>query len=134
MSQEARVEEFLDELMHYGVLGMRWGKRKSSDSSGDSSASAPRKPKIRTADIKEARKRQDVRVREFEEAAADYYTSRSAKGEAFAERTMRNKEWELFNNPDVAVANRMTAGEKWTTAFFVGAPVVVAALAGSGKL
>lgn len=118
-----------DFIKHYGKKGMRWGVRKSEDSSGGSSSgrsAKPRKPK--SADIKEARKRQLSRVRDFEEKSAAYYTSRSAKGEAFAERTMRNAEWDLYNNPDAAVANRMTAGEKWLTGALFAAPVVLTAL------
>lgn len=119
-----------DFIKHYGKKGMRWGVRKSEDSSGGSSK--PRRPK--NADIKAARSRQDDRVRDFQEKSAAYYTSRSSKGEAFAERTMRNAEWDLFNNPDVAVAGRMTTGEKWVTGFFVAAPVVVAALSTAARV
>ena len=35
-----------NELMHYGVLGMKWGHRKSKSSSNAKSVSNPHKKKI----------------------------------------------------------------------------------------
>lgn len=126
------VEEILarsgikdDSLQHFGVKGMRWGIRKAEDSADGSSAKPKKSTKPTNADIKSARERQKTRAREFEEASAEYYTSRTAKGEAAAERLMRNKEWELYNGPDRDIADRMTTGEKVVTGIFAGAPIAI---------
>lgn len=119
MTQE--VDTFLE---HFGVKGMRWGVRRG-DSGDSSSASKPKKAKVTSRDIKDARKRQDDRLRDFQEKSADYYTSRSSKGEALAERKMRNAEWDLYNNPDAKTANRFTTGEKWATAAIIGLPAAI---------
>lgn len=102
-------------LAHYGVAGMRWGKRK-----GSSKESGSKKPKATSQEILEARYRQQLRLQKAQEAQGDFIVARTNKGKDKAEKIMRQREKELFNNPDAEIANKMTKGEKWTTGVLAG--------------
>ena len=60
-----------DELMHFGVKGMRWGVRKARPSSGTSGGKKPTKAKLTRAQKKEIRARDTTTTTKVEEAAAN---------------------------------------------------------------
>ena len=103
-----------DFLSHYGVQGMKWGKRKG----GSGGASSARKSKPSSDDILGARRAQAARLRNLQEAEGDFYVARTAKGQDKAEKIMRRLEKDFYTNPDAATAARMTKSEK------VGAGIV----------
>jgi hypothetical protein len=102
------AEEF---LAHHGVVGMKWGKHKAKS---DSSSGGSRKERRQANDSKihEARRAQSARLRKLQEAEGDFYVARTAKGQDKAEKIMRQREKDLFTNPDAATANKFTTGEK----------------------
>lgn len=122
-----------DEIKHYGVPGMKWGKRKAASSntgssSGPSSNSAPRAQERGAAraarkaareknnqEINEARLRQREREVELERQAFKTYAANGEKAIAAATRKYERMEANLLENPDAATAAKLTTGEKWAT-------------------
>lgn len=112
-----------DFLQHYGVRGMKWGKRNGSRSSGGGSG---KKSKPTTYDILAARQAQGARLRKLQEAEGDFYVARTAKGQDKAEKIMRQREKDFFTNPDAAMAAKMTKGEKVVTGIAYGMTAAMA--------
>lgn len=119
MIENEKDKPSLDELMHYGVKGMRWGHRKSG---------------ISSADIKDARARTAVRVREVNKAHTAIYKTKNDKDEKKAVQTYDKKRMEYLKNPDRATAQRLTTGEKFAIGLLgisgVGTPAAAGVLAG----
>jgi hypothetical protein len=95
-----------DALVHYGVLGMKWGKSRAKASSGQ---------------IHDARDRQMSRVEVVGDAkkalVKDSRTrlksGRAAEGpSAKLKKNLDDAEKDFLDNPDRAIAVRMTRGEK----------------------
>lgn len=110
-----------DVLAHYGVAGMKWGKHKG---------------KPTTADIHQARYRQGLRLQKAQEAQGDFIVARTNKGKDKAEKIMRQREKEYFNNPDAALANKLTKGEKWAVGLTygsLGAMAITAVISGAAR-
>ncbi|QED11513.1 membrane protein [Arthrobacter phage Qui] len=118
MSETA--EEF---LAHYGVQGMKWGKHKAK-SDRSSGGSRKEQRQANNAKIHDARRAQAARLRKLQEAEGDFYVARTAKGQDKAEKIMRQREKDLFNNPDAETAAKLTSGEKW----YVGVSYGLAAI------
>jgi len=110
-----------DALLHYGVLGMKWGKSRARGS---------------TVQIKQAHARDEaakVAIRK-----ADTNAARTADAGERAIKNMKVKEMKVarLNNPDRVLAARMTRGEKAAVLVvgkftFVGLPIAVGAIAGT---
>lgn len=92
--------EIEDHLAHYGVPGMKWGKRKVAES------------KARNASIDGARARQAGRKAEVRALTAKRITERSEKGKAKLDRAIADKNFEIDNNPDSKAAKQLKTGEK----------------------
>lgn len=104
----------LEELMHYGVLGMKWGQRK----------------KASREDIYKARARMQVRQGNF--AVADVKTraakrqyGKNSKEYAAAKKRQDDMEREFNKDPARAIAVRMTRGEKALSVLLAGPFAVI---------
>jgi len=101
-----------DFLAHYGVPGMKWGKR--------SGGSRKETRQAKNAKIHGARRAQEARLRNLQEAEGDFYVARTNKGKDKAEKIMRKREKDFFTNPDAKTAAKLTSGEKWAVGLTYG--------------
>ena len=101
-----------DFLVHYGVPGMKWGKR--------SGGSRKETRQAKNAKIHGARRAQEARLRNLQEAEGDFYVARTNKGKDKAEKIMRKREKDFFTNPDAKTAAKLTSGEKWAVGLTYG--------------
>jgi hypothetical protein len=110
-------------LEHQGVKGMKWGKHTAKSDPGGTGKNG----KVTSGDIHLARFKQEARFRKLQEAQGDFFVARTAKGQDKAEKIMRKHEKAFFNNPDAAMAARMTKGEKIVTGVIYGLAAVTIA-------
>lgn len=95
----------LDDLMHYGVLGMKWGQRR----------------KATGGQIREARRRLDAKRSEYRRADDKAAAARPGSREArVANAKVKRLEKEFKDDPDRAIAIRMTRGEKVASVLLLG--------------
>jgi len=95
----------LEELMHFGVKGMRWGERKA--------------PKPTTADIHAARGRHNDRINQLHTLNAQSVGASQAKRRQLAQKVSKIAD-EGLKSGDVSVASRATTGEKVVAALLSG--------------
>ena len=94
-----------EELAHYGVLGMKWGHRKTAT----------------TADIHAARRRIATKQQEHHELqTVRSHTTPGSKARAKADRDLETFTKNFKNDPARVIAVRMTRGEKIITALLAG--------------
>lgn len=124
-----RAEDFLE---HFGVKGMKWGVKKSEG--GGTGFQGPAKSKPTKADILEARNNISSQARAAENKYYEKvgqtdarYAANKLKDPATA-KAVRDKGYkkameqldkdygQIDKDPDAAIANKMTTGEKWATA------------------
>lgn len=98
------------EFYHYGVPGMKWGKRKAARVAAKTAKREARDEEDRQ--IMAARIRNDKRIANLQNKAAATYTATSAKGRKLAEEAYNKAEARMFSHPDAATSMRMTSGEK----------------------
>lgn len=105
----------LNELSHYGVLGMKWGHRRKA--TGAEIRQARRNVRKQEAGI-------DVQIDKV--AAAKQGSAQRAR----EMRTLKNMNAAMLKNPDRVIAARMTRGEKIATLLVtgVGGPTGLAGL------
>lgn len=89
-----------DYLEHYGVPGMKWGKRKAAAI------------KANNQSIHDSRARQSLRKSEISSLTAQRISATSSKGKSQLDKKLADKHFELKNNPDFMNASRLTSGEK----------------------
>ena len=122
------MEDEAESLYHYGVKGMRWGKRKAQDAPKPVSARKERDNAIKTA-------RKDWQSKEDEVTVAfAKYKSLKPGGAAHkrAEEVVMQKQGEYMRN--VATASQSTSGEKWVAAIGIAlAGVSMASVIGGSR-
>lgn len=120
MSDTIGDGSYEDYLAHYGVKGMRWGKRNASSSSGNG-GTPKQTSKERTAEIKAARKRiveRDANYRLATQQSQIGVTAKDRqKGRDKASKIVR----ELEESGDIDMAGKYTRGEKIAVGLLYGA-------------
>jgi len=89
----------LEELRHYGVMGMKWGRTRASASGSD---------------IRRARRNFDVKAGDYRDARkqARKTTKRGSAEREAANKKVADMRTSLLKDPDRATAVRITNGEK----------------------
>lgn len=122
MYDDEDVEDF---LAHYGVKGMKWGKRKAAR------AEAKAARKQRNEDIMNARARVASRQAKLDAALLDASYAQSPEIQKKANRLVTKYTSELVNNmDDLKTSEKLTTGEKWASGLAIGLSAV--AIAGYG--
>lgn len=114
-----------DLLIHFGVKGMKWGRRKARDDGGSGSGgSAPKvkKKKLTSNDIREARAQHQARVAELYRADQQLRTATTQKGKDIALRQVDKMAQQIAKSDDARIANKMTRGEK-VAALVIAGPI-----------
>lgn len=122
-------ESTVDELLHYGVKGMRWGVRRSEaeltrararkEALREARASTKYdlkgvKGQAKTAIIKDARQAQQQRHKEIVDAKRELRKNRKTlteEGKAAAKKHISDLEYEFITNPDRHTSARLTKGD-----------------------
>lgn len=111
-----------DSLTHFGVKGMRWGKRSSSGGSDK----APSKGKQRDTAIKEARSNLSDSGRKAINAEEKYYAAKTDRSRKIAEKALDKAGTEYMST--LATSMQKTRGEKITAGLAITG-VAIATLA-----
>jgi hypothetical protein len=105
----------LDELMHYGVLGMKWGQRKKGGGK----------------EIRKARRNlrgERRKLNSVEEARRE--APKGSEARTKLDKKLNTLQREYNKNPDRVLANRLTRGEKLASVLLLG-PVGLVAIGGT---
>lgn len=95
----------IKDLEHFGVLGMKWGHRKTGT----------------TAEIEGARRRMDARRRQRDDAEDRRdLAPRGSKAAATADKKFQELSKKLDEDPDRVLAARLTRGEKVASLLLTG--------------
>ena len=118
------MEDEVESLYHYGVKGMRWGKRKAQDAPKPVSAR-----KARDVETKAARKTAKVQMKTGNALYAKYRKMNPDDPEYEKTKALLTKyEDEYVSNQKIAT--RITTGEAWVTSVLsvgvVGAGIALA--------
>jgi hypothetical protein len=110
----------MSELQHFGVKGMKWGVHNVADAVSEKTGmQITGRQKATGKQIKAARKRLEgqskVYKREFRKYDKLADTSTQKKQ---LEASLRKREQAYLKSPDRVIANRLTTGEKFLTAYF----------------
>ena len=113
------VKPSLDELMHFGVLGMKWGHTRAK-ATGDQ--------------IRAARVATRKQVNKINTQRANFATAAKGTPKRDNEKVKLDVLEKIYKkNPERVVATRMTRGEK-IVGVLLGGPLGLAAIAGSSAV
>ena len=103
-------------IMHYGVPGMRWGKRGAAAKGGSGEPSKREAKKAARAErdksIETARSNMQEKTKELDRAAAATYTAKTETGRRRAEAQYDRLERDFFESPDFQTSLQATRGEQ----------------------
>lgn len=104
MTGNAREDDG-DHLAHYGKKGMKWGVRR----------------RVRNDSIRDARANQAKRSADLLIISRERITANSKEGRKFIDDKIKDKKFEIRNNPDAKLAAKLTTGERWVKSAKVAA-------------
>ena len=106
------TEEF---LAHYGIMGMKWGKRKAAGSSSTPKVSRKEARREKNVQIVNARLRQQARETKYANLATRQALMVSKKGQQSIAKQMDKLKNEILDGNDAKTAQRLTTGEAVVT-------------------
>jgi hypothetical protein len=118
MIRQDEDKQSLEELIHFGVLGMKWGKTRTKASG---------------AEIIDARRRLEIKGQQAELVrSARRKTEKGSPARAKQDAKLNQMKASFLKNPDRVIAARLTRGEKAIVLMLgltaVAAPVAVGAI------